>query len=270
MKFGLIHHKAPGDTLEAFLDWAAQAGFDVVELRCDQVGFDSDQPQQAFERVRKLVDQRGLAVSAVSALNDFVVLEEDQVQHQVERMGRLCGLVGTLGTNVLRTEGGKPKPEVPPEKYAEAMTECLKRCQPFLERDDVYLAVDNHGVVTNDPDLQIRVFEAVGSDHVGANLDTANYRWAGHSVEQCRQIYDRIAPYARHTHFKDCTGSRVTNDYLSTIFGEGEVDLMYAVTALGQANYQGVYCAEWEGKGDSGQAYAGCLAWMKRHVQGSR
>lgn len=266
MKFGVIHYKTPGDTLEAFLDWAAQTGFDAVELNCHDIGFDADQPQQEVQRVRKLIDQRGLSVSAVSALNDFVVLEEDQVEHQVERMGRMCDLVGALGTNVLRTEGGQAKPQVPPDRYTEAIAECLKRCQPFLDRNDIYLAVDNHGVVTNDPDLQIRIFEAVGSDRVGANLDTANYRWSGHSIEKCRQIYDRIAPYARHTHFKDCTGSRPTNDYLSTVLGKGEVDLLHAVSALRHANYQGVYCAEWEGKGDCGQAYAGCLAWMKQHV----
>ena len=32
MKYGLIHYNTPGDTLEEFLDYTAETGFDAVEL----------------------------------------------------------------------------------------------------------------------------------------------------------------------------------------------------------------------------------------------
>ena len=34
MMLGLIHYRAPGDTTEEFVRWAAGAGFECVELRC--------------------------------------------------------------------------------------------------------------------------------------------------------------------------------------------------------------------------------------------
>ncbi len=267
MKYGVIHYRAPGDTLEQFLDWAAETGFDAVELTGGDVGVDlEDGAEKQAGRVRGLLEARGLAVSAVSAGNDFVVLEDDQVQAQVAHMERICRLASLAGANLLRTEGGAEKPEVDKSRHAEAIAGCLKRCLPVIERDRIVLAVDNHGWVTNDPQVLLDVFAAVDSPWIGANLDTGNFRWAGHTVDECRKIYDAIAPHAKHTHIKDCTGCAKTEDYVSTVHGEGEVDLNHAMAALRRVGYNGVYCAEWEGRGDGSEAYAGCLAWMKQNI----
>ena len=131
---------------------------------------------------------------------------------------------------------------------------------------NTYLAVDNHGHVTNNPSVLVQALRTVGSSRVGSNLDTANFRWAGHSVEACRDIYDAVAPYALHTHVKDCVGS--APDYRCTVLGEGEVDVSYAIQALRRAGYDGDYTVEWEGAQDEdgAVAYAQCLAWMRQHV----
>lgn len=266
MKFGLIHYNAPGDTFEAFLDYAAKTGFDSVELFSGialKEGVDS--PEKEAERVRKKVEERGLKVCALGAGNDFVLLDEQQIRSQVERMERVCKLAKIMGTNIIRTEGGRAKPEVPPEKYCEAMAGCLKRCCDFIEREDINLGVDNHGTVTNDGELQVRLFKTVNSKHVGATMDTMNYRWMGHSVETCNRFYELVAPYVFHTHIKDGRGSQ--RSYVGEAHGEGEINLKHALNALKKAGYKGVYCAEWEGRGDKAEGYAKCLAWMKANVK---
>ena len=265
MKFGIIHYRAPGATLEAFLDYAAVTGFDAVELRAADIWPEGEgDGQKRAAQVRKMLDERRLGLAAVSAGNDFVVLDEEAIGHQIDRMGQLSRLATIAGAKVLRTEGGRRKAQVPPNREGEAIAACLKRCVAFAHRDDIVLAVDNHGQVTNDPQLLIGVLRAVGSDRVGANLDTANFRAAGHSVEACRAIYDQVAPLVLHTHMKDCIGQ--LPDYHCQVLGEGEVDLNHAVTALKRAGYAGTYTAEWEGQGDSAAAYAACLAWMKQHI----
>lgn len=265
MKLGLIHYNTPGDTLEGYLDYAAKTGFDAVELFSGDVwGKETDSPEREAERVRKMVESRGLGVSALGAGNDFVLLDTDLIRQQVERMGRICKLALILGTRVIRTEGGRRKPEVALEKECDAMAECLKRCTDFIERDGVYLAVDNHGHVTNDGDLQLRLFRKVGSPNVGANLDTMNYRWMGHSIEACNRFYDLIAPYVFHTHMKDGRGSQ--REYVGEALGQGEINLQHALKALRRCNYKGVFCAEWEGRGDKAAGYAQCLAWLKANL----
>lgn len=269
MHFGIIHYRAPGDTIDEFLDYVAETGFDVIEFQCGDVWSDTKQePEKEAEALRKKMEARGLAASALATGNDFVHLDEAAIVAQVARMDRLSKVAVLLGAKVLRTEGGSSKDEVPKEEEGRAIGECLKRCIEFAERDDVYLAVDNHGLVTNQPETLLTALEAANSPRIGTNLDTANYRWAGYSVDECRSIYDRVASHARHTHLKDCTGTQREKTYCGTVHGEGEVDLMHAVSALKKAGYAGPYLAEWEGppEEDSGVAYARCLEWMRKNI----
>lgn len=265
--FGLIHYNFGKASLAEFLDYAQATGFTRVELSLRDIWDEKTDEQNAAgqaERVRRMLEERGLAASALSALNDFVYLDESAIQAQVQRMRTVGRLAKLLGTSMLRTEGGQPKPEVPPERWADALTECLKRCRDFAEAEGLYLAVDNHGLVTNDADLQVTVFQRVGSPHIGANLDTMNYRWFGHDLATLRRYYEIIAPYTLHTHFKDGTGSR--QSYVGTALGEGEIDLAHAVGCLKRAGYRGVWCVEYEGRTDPREGYRKGLAWLKAHV----
>ena len=264
-KIGVIHYNQRALSFEEFLDYCVKTGFAYCELQISDVWTDEiDSPEAKAEKVRKQVDARGLTVSALSAGNDFVLLDEAKVTAQVERMKRICGLARILGTNTIRTEGGQPKDEVPDEKYAEAIAGCLTRCMEFAEPDDMVLAVDNHGYVTNDGDLELEIFQRVGSKHVGANIDTMNYRWAGHDLETIDTWYEKIAPYCLHTHMKDGTASG--KDYVGAALGEGEIHLQCAVDCLRKAGYDGVWCAEYEGKEDPLVGYRKCFEYLKTHV----
>ncbi|MGQ9524457.1 MAG: sugar phosphate isomerase/epimerase family protein [Armatimonadota bacterium] len=264
-KFGVIHYNAPGKTVDEFLRWAKDAGFGYVELQISDVWRDGIDPEVEAKRVKALADSLGIKVSALSAGNDFVVLDEQKVNAQVERMRRVCELAKLLGTNVVRTEGGSPKPEVPEDRWVDAIAGCLIRCKEFIEPMGIYLAVDNHGYITNNVPLQIEIFKKVNSKHVGANVDTMNYRWRGTDLATLNRWYENIAPYALHTHMKDGTGS--LGNYKGAALGEGEINLLWAVQCLKRAGYKGVWCAEYEGSEDPAVGYKKCLEWMKKHIK---
>jgi len=265
MKFGLIHYNQPDlETFDAFLEFAATSGFDAIELWPEDYWPEGeDQPEKGAESVRRQVEAAGLSICAMTAANDFVYLDEDNVAREVTRMERVSGLAKILGTSVLRTEGGRPKDSVPAERHVEAMAECLKRCLPFAERDQMTLAVDNHGLITNDADLQVRLLEAVGSPWVQATLDTMNYRWAGHDLDTVGRFYETIAPFVRHVHIKDGTGS--LKDYKGCVIGDGEIDVPSAIAALKAVDFDGVWCVEYEG-GEGSVGYAKCLDRLKALV----
>ena len=262
MKYGLIHYNAPGDTLQEFLRYAKDTGFDSVELEIPDVWNDEmARPEDRAEEVKAMVDGFGLSVSALSADNDFVLLDSEAIAEQAQRMKRICQLAQMLDCNVIRTEGGSPKDEVPPERWAEAIAGCLLQCLEFAEPMGLKFAVDNHGYVTNEWPVQLEVFQRVNSPLVGANLDTMNYRWFGHSLEKLREVYQQIAPYVLHTHLKDGFDSR--ENYRGQALGEGEIDLAWAVECCKQAGYEGVWCAEYEGPEDTALGYRKCLEWMQ-------
>ncbi len=263
--FGLIHYNQPDlDGLDAFIAYVKKTGFDAVELfLTDYWPKDETNPEARAEGVRKKLDAAGIKVCALTAANDFVYLDEAEIDREVKRMERVCKIAQILGTNVLRTEGGRPKDSVPEAKHVEAMAGCLKRCLPFIERDQIYLAVDNHGLVTNDADLQVRLFKTVNSPYVCATMDTMNYRWAGHDLETVGRFYETVAPYVKHVHIKDGTGTRGT--YQGKVIGEGEIDIPRAIKALKNAGFKGTWCVEYEGK-EGSVGYAKCLEKLKTMV----
>ena len=264
-KFGLIHYNYASKSLDDFLKFTSETGFGYVELQISDVWHaETADAEKNAELVRQQVESYGLQVSALAAGNDFVVLEEATIRAQVERMERIAGIAKRLGTSVLRTEGGAPKEAVPESRWVEAMAGCLTRCLEFAERHDVYLAVDNHGLVTNDGDLQVELFERVASKRVGANMDTMNYRWAGHELETVGRYYEIVAPWTLHTHLKDGTGSR--GDYRGEALGEGEIELGKAIRCLKAAGYEGVWCCEYEGRENDGTGQRKSFAWMQANL----
>ncbi len=267
-KLGIIHYNLPKEwSLADFFAYCRDTGFEYMELSVADIWDETDpaaDPKAGAERVRAMVDSHGLKVSALSSGNDFVLLDEAEIASQVERIQRICEAAPLLGTRIIRTEGGRPKDEVPESRYVEAMAGCLKRCLPFVEPAGIKLAVDNHGLVTNNADLQVELFKTVGSKNVGANLDTMNYRWAGNDLAEIDRFYEIIAPYVFHVHLKDGRGS--LTDYVGEVLGEGEINLTHAVDCLNKAGYDGVYCAEYEGKLPTPEGYARYLEWMRVHL----
>jgi len=266
-KIGVIHYNFPGFSFEDFLKFAADTGYQYLELQIADVwDKDGDNPERNTERVRKQLESYGLKASALAASNDFIQLEEEAIRFQVERMKRVAGLARILGEDtVIRSEGGWLKDSVPQEKWLDAMYECFRRCVEFVEEMQIGIAIDNHGYVTNDADLLYALLKKLDHKLIGTNLDTMNYRWYGHSVETCNRIYEMMAPHVLHTHMKDGFGSR--ENYKGAALGEGEINLLHAVECLKKAGYNGVYCAEYEGpEPQGGVGYAKCFKWLKANL----
>ena len=266
MKFGMIHYNAPGETLEEFLDYAAESGFRYLELACGDAWAEGDNnPERRAEEVRGALDARGLAVSALNAGNDFIVLKEGGLAGEVARMRRVAQLATILGTNLLRIDAGWPKRPEPEEEWLSAVVEGIKGCLDFAEAMDIRFALDNHGITTNRAEFQLEVLSQVHSPRLGLNLDTMNYRWFGHDLETIDRYYEKVAPHVFHVHLKDGRGARA--EYVGAALGEGEIHLDHAVECLHRAGYQGAWCAEYEGpRAEAADGYRRCLAWMRAHI----
>lgn len=265
-KLGFIHYNWPGFSFGEFLKFAADNGAGWIELQltdvCENDGFDIERAKE----VRAQVESYGLKVSALAARNDFLQADPEAVAFQVDRMQRVAQLAQVLCDEpILRSEGGAPKDSVPPELWGDALYECFARCTQFADEMGVTLAIDNHGIVTNDGDLLIALLKRVAHPRIGSNLDTMNFRWADNSIEECNRFYSELAPLVKHTHLKDGRGS--FKEYRGEALGEGEIDLQHALNCLKDAHYNGVYLAEYEGsERENGVGYGKCLQWMKEHV----
>lgn len=268
-QYGLINYNLGGRSLEEVLDFASEAGFTHIEIGVrdvwnDRASVSLDEGKRRAEQVRAKLDSVGMKVSAVAPGNDFLVKSAEEMEQQIQRLRNVIEICEILGSNVLRADGGWAKEGVPEEKWFDLMVDGFKRLSEITEPIGFKVALDNHGIVTNDADLQLRIFEAVGSPNLGANVDTMNYRWAGHDLDTIGRFYKIIAPHAFHVHLKDGRGSR--DQYVGLALGEGEIDLKGAIDALVAAGYKGVWTVEYEGRTDPLEGYRKGLAWVKENV----
>lgn len=247
-KIGVIFYNFSFQNLEDFFKWCVENGVEYAEIY-----------NKYLEDAKRLISRYDVKISQVTAGNDFVQKTKEDFEKQVKMVGELCKKIKDVGCNQIRIDGGWPKEGVESSKYKEMILEGVKRVVEFAERENVYLALDNHGIITNDYQFQIEIFEKVKSKYLGANLDTMNYRWFGYPVEKLTEIYKLIAPYTLHTHLKDGIGTR--ENYVGKVLGEGEIPVIEAIKILKENNYKGVWCIECEDKNKE-IAYKKCVEFL--------
>lgn len=266
-KIGVIHYNWPGYDLEGFARRASEIGYQSCELQINDIwDGQSRDGEKTAEQTRKLLEKYGMKASAVAAGNDFLQLDPTELAAQIERYRYVCQIIPAVGTDIVRTDGGwNRKGDVPQERWDGMMLESFKKCLDFLEQYNVRIALDNHGLSTNDGDWQLSLIQRLGSKRFGVNLDTMNYRWFGHEIAKIDRFYEILAPHVFHTHMKDGTGSR--QNYKGAALGAGEIHLDHAVQCLKRAGYDGAWTAEYEGpEPEGGVGYEKCFQWLKTHV----
>ncbi|MBN1445675.1 MAG: sugar phosphate isomerase/epimerase [Candidatus Omnitrophica bacterium] len=260
-KIGVINYNISNFSVEELFGWCGENGVQYVELQRKDVWPDIEKPENAVKETAALLQKYGISISQISSGSDFLQKTEEDINKQVRMVGNMCRMIKDLGFNQLRIDGGWPKGGVAEKDYRDLVIKGVSKATEIAEKEGVYLALDNHGTVTNNIAFQTDILKTVKSKHLGANLDTMNYRWYGYKVDELRDIYKEIAPYAFHTHIKDGTGSR--EEYKGTVLGEGEIPLTGAIKIIKDAGYDGVWCVEYEGK-EGADGYKKSVSWLKQ------
>ena len=255
-KIGVIHYNTADNNLEEFFSWCSKNDVYYAELQRKDVWDEKIK----VDEVKKLLDKYRIKISQISCGNDFLQKTEEEFENQVKLVDKMCDIIKELGFNQLRIDGGWPKEGVEEKDYKKLIMEGIKKVVEIAEKKNVYLALDNHGTVTNDYLLQLEIFEEIKSKHLGANLDTMNYRWYGYPVEKLIEIYKAISPYVFHTHLKDGTGSR--ENYKGKVLGQGEIPITEVINILKENGYKGVWCVEYEGE-DKNIGYEKSFEFLK-------
>jgi sugar phosphate isomerase/epimerase len=264
-KIGVIKYNVSGLSIEEFFSWCAENGVGYTEIRLSDVWKDTSTKENNVQLLSGLIQKYGVKISQISADNDFIRPTEEEFEKEVFIVQELCKMVKDLGFNQLRMDGGRPKDTVDETKYKDMVLDGLKRSVEIAEREKVYMALDNHGKVTNNYQFQLELFKKIDSKYFGANIDTMNYRAYGYPVEELIPIYKEIAPYVLHTHMKDGIRREEDSRYIPKVFGEGEIPLLETIEILKNVGYQGVWCVEYEGK-DGIEGYKKCVEWLKREL----
>jgi len=245
---GMLSHTGIPDPFEAL----KALGLSSVEVAIDRemnVGAfrkDAETPYslasadetQAF---KELLSRQGVTVCGLLMANDF---SNDDKQTEVQWLKKACEAAKALGAPVVRIDL-IPRTKMDDDSFIKRSAEIISEALSLTSEID--LGIENHGNTSNREDFLEKMFEAVDSERLGLTLDSGNFYWWGHPLEDVYRIMERFSDKVKHTHIKNIKfPPEMRNvqreigwkygEYVSPIY-EGDVDHARVVSILKKAGY---------------------------------
>lgn len=238
-------------TLFDLFEMAAEWGLDAVEPTSY---YFTSEDREYLHALKSKAFRLGLDISGTAIRNDFCHPDAQRRREEVAHVKRWVDHAVELGAPCIRVFGGNKHAEVSDGRAFERVVEGLKESCDYSGTRGVYLAIENHGYLTESAQDVLRIVEGVGHEWLGVNLDSGNFK---------RRPYDnmeQLAPHAVNVQLKtdvvqDDGNGRLPGDY-GRIFG-----------ILKRAGYRGYVALEYEGEEDPNTGFPKFLERVRQAAQ---
>ncbi|WP_010094783.1 sugar phosphate isomerase/epimerase family protein [Ornithinibacillus scapharcae] len=240
-----------GWSIVDFINYAKEMNLDGVEL----LDFYWKNEAEEVEEVLAALKTNNLPVSAYDVTNNFVKETAKERALEVEKINAGIQMAKKLGTNIVRVFCGDLSGDLTYQDGQDWIVEGLKESAKLAESEEIFLAVENHGLLAGKSVQVEEIIQKVGSPYVRSTFDTGNFLLVHEASETA---FDRLKDYIVHVHFKDfrvkgsseqVNGFRSTEgvELIGTVPGDGQVNLEYIINGLKENNYDGWLSIEYEG-----------------------
>ena len=178
-----------------FLDFAFEQGVDGVEL----LDCFWKTPKQ-IQEVKKKVDGNNWDIACYSIGNDFVTLDDSELEGQIIAVKQGIDVAADLGTKLLRVFSGNSKQGISYDQGMEKILKGFKECAPYAEEKGITMVLENHGLFAGKSDQVLAILEEVGSPNLKANADTGNFLLV---LEDPLEAIKNLGKQVGFVHFKD-------------------------------------------------------------------
>jgi sugar phosphate isomerase/epimerase len=295
MQLGFVSAILPDLSLADVLRFAAETGYDCVELMCwpvskaerryagvthvDVTNLGETQAREVLELSRST----GVAISGLGYYPNPLAPDRDEAAKSVEHIQRVIAASARLGISRMNTFVGRDWTKSVDDNWPRFL-ETWRPIIRFAEEQGVRVGIENCPMLVSKdewpggknlattPRIWRRMFEEIASDHFGLNYDPSHMVW---------QQMDYLAPLREfahklfHLHAKDV---RIDRDRLNDVGalahpneyhtpklpGMGEVDWGRFFSVLTDTGYQGAVCVEVEDR-----AFEGSLELRKASLRQS-
>lgn len=245
-------------TLDA-IRWAAEAGFDAVDVTCYYIpGYSNTamptRPEEEVldfaRRIRTLCAELGIEVSGTGLQNNFADPNELRRKTDVERIKFWIRVAAEMGAPVIRIFAGPPPADIRREGWEkiarERMVPHIREVAEWAREHypSVRIGLQNHGGMLATANQVIRVLGWVDCDNVGIINDTGFYR-DFLSTDATRYDWYRdialVLPYSNNFQIKKKPAGAETKE---------PMDLVRIVRDIRHSPYRGYLPVEllWVGK----------------------
>ena len=257
----------PDWSFEEMVVHGAAAGFDGVEIRLVQRETDLLQvPAFASSEIsssRQFLADHHFSVCGLASSVSFDSPDVTVRNRQIATGRAYLDLAAALGAGFIRVFGDVVLEGCTRQALVEQVAEGLNLLGEYAESLQLEVLIETHGDFAQS-DLVVDTFRRVESPAAGVLWDTHHpWRFFGESLPESLHL---LAPYVRHTHWKDSiSSSRGQEDQSSqsaaeaahalmgghmhanyVLFGGGEFPILECLNLLANANYTGWYSYEWE------------------------
>jgi len=295
MKLGFVSAILADQSLEEVVQFAADTGFDCVELMCWPKGKAerryagvthvdvADFGQAEADGAKGIAAAAGVEISGLGYYPNPLTPNQEDAETYIAQIKRVIAAAGQLGVNQMNTFVGRDASKTVDENWPRFL-EVWKPIIQFAEERDVRVGIENCPMFfTRDewpggqnlatcPVTWRRMFEDIPSDHFGLNYDPSHLVWQQMDyIKPLREFADKIF----HVHAKDVRVDRERLDdvgimanplefHTPKLPGLGEIDWGRFCSVLSDTGYRGPICIEVEDR-----AYEGSLESRKASLSQS-
>ena len=285
MQLGFVSAILPELTLEELLHFAAEVGYDCIEIMCwppskaerryaGVTHIDvTDLSDARIEEIRRLTDQTGVQISGLGYYPNPLSADPAEAEAAVAHLRKVIAAAPRLGLSQVNTFIGRDWTRSVDDNWPRFL-ETWRPLVDFAAEHSVRIGIENCPMFfTNDewpggknlatsPAIWRRMFADIDSPHLGLNFDPSHFVWQ--HMDYVRPLYE-FREKLFHIHAKD---ARIDVDCLNDVGtlanpnsyhtpklpGLGDVNWGRFFGALTDAGYDGPVCVEVEDR-----AYEGSL-----------
>lgn len=238
----------PPMTLDDFVDLAADLGLDAIEPTSY---YFADTSPAYLAKLKGRCSRLGLDISGTAVSNDFCQPDADKLKAAIASVNAWSERASLLGCKTIRIFAGKVHAKETEEVARRRCVAAIEEACDHAAKFGVFLALENHGGITETAEQTLAIVRAVKHDWFGVNLDTGNFHTADPYADLAK-----LAPYA------------VTVQIKTEVQPAGkpheDADLKRLLDILRTANYRGYVALEYEAKEDPKTAVPRAVAELRK------
>lgn len=237
-------------TMMDWLELAATWPLDGVEPT--SYYFTAEDPATMYALKAKAF-KLGLDIAATSVGNNFCLAPGADRDQQIDLLKRWTDHAVEMGAPCIRTFAGRKGRDADRKEDFNRVVECLKPCCDYAGSKGIFLALENHGYLTETAPEVLDILAAVQHEWLGVNLDTGNF--IKEPYKNMELIADKVITVHAKADVRTEDGS-----------GSEPSDFPRIVRILRAANYRGYISLEYEAKEDAKTAVPKYLAQIRQAI----